>query len=185
MLISAMTKNKGTKSWGIKNYSHRTNKATPKSEFKVAETEKEDTENTNKGHKLERLQADDFVLSIVQAEIDKEDYSEQHYRNEAFLAFYKRECTDYFAYVWQKIGTQSYGKVTLLKDNETERERELTFLWKYVNSHDDRTGTAQILLRLINRPVIVAFQLSILTESGSLSMYKGYVNGSLNWKPYF
>lgn len=140
---------------------------------------------TANAQQLDSLREDDFVLSIVQAEVDGEDYSEQHYRNEAFLVFYRRDDTAYFANVWQKAGTQSYGKVTLLDKSETDEELTTVFLWKYANSYDDKTGTAQIIVRLITRPVATAFELSVLTESGSILLFKGYVNGSLNWKPYF
>lgn len=81
--------------------------------------------------------------------------------------------------------TQSYGEITILEEHETEKEIRVALLWKYANSYDDKTGTAQILFRLINRPVAVAFELSVLTESGSILMFKGYVNESLNWNPIF
>jgi len=134
---------------------------------------------------LDYLQEDDFVLSIIQAEIDGEDYSELYYRNKAFLAFYKRDSVAYFTNCWQKAGTQSYGRAVLLEQHETEDEMTSVILWKYANTYDDETGTAIILLRLIHRPVAVAFELSILTESAKMLIFKGYVNGSLDWKPYF
>lgn len=140
---------------------------------------------TAKAQQLEYLTEDDLVLSIVQAELDGEDYSELYVKNEAFLAFYYRDSTAYFANVWQKSDTQSYGRITLLELGETNNGMTASVIWKYANSYDDKIGTAQIILRLTNRPVSVSFELSVLTESGSLSIYKGYVNGSLNWKPYF
>lgn len=140
---------------------------------------------TASAQQLYCLQEDDFVLSIIQAEIDGEDYSELYCQMDAFLAFYNRDGVAYFASCWQKAGTQSYGRVTLLEQDETEDEMTSVILWKYANTYDDETGTAQILLRLTRRPVSVAFELSILTESAKMLMFKGYVNGSLNWKPYF
>lgn len=45
---------------------------------------------TANAQQLEYLTEDDFVLTIIQAEIDGEDQSELYVRNEAYLAFYKR-----------------------------------------------------------------------------------------------
>lgn len=54
-----------------------------------------------------------------------------------------------------------------------------SFLWKYANTYDDETGTAQIFLSLMYRPVGVAFKLTMLTEDARSLVFKGYVNGSL------
>lgn len=138
--------------------------------------------------KLERLTDDDFVLSIIQVTIDGKDCTEVFLENEAFLALYERDGKLYFANCWQKAGTQSYGSITILEhkeNNDAEYPTETTsLLWRYANTYDDKTGTANILMRLTYRPISVAFELSILTESAELLIFKGYVNGSLEWKPF-
>lgn len=147
--------------------------------------ENRDADSTQK---LEHLQEDDFVLSIIQAKRDGKDFSELCYRNEAFLAFYERNGLLHFANVWQKTGKQLYGEVTQLEhteDENTEYKTESTsYLWHYSRNENKQTGTAIILLRLIYRPVAVAFELSVLTEGAEMLMFKGYVNSSLNWKPF-
>lgn len=140
---------------------------------------------TATAQKLEHLKDEDFVMSIIQVEIDGEDYSESYCRAEAFLVFYSRDSVAYFANVWPKAGTQSYGGAILLDLHETDDEMTTVIQWKYANTYDDETGTAQIVLRLINRPVSVAFELFIITEKAEMLMFKGYVNDSLDWKPCF
>ena len=142
-----------------------------------------------KAHNHEQLQEDDFVLSIIQAGIDREDYSEVCYRNEAFLVFYERNDKLHFATVWQKTGVQLYGEVVQLEHTEDDKAKERTettsYLWNYSHTGTGATGTAIIWIRLTHRPVAVAFELSILRENAEMLLFKGYVNGSLNWKPYF
>ena len=135
--------------------------------------------------KLTQLKDSDTALSIVQVQIDGEDYTSVYLENDAFLAFYEYNGKLHFSNVWQKAGTQSYGEVEILEHTEKDDTVFMRLLWYYANSYDDHTGTAIILIQFIQRPVAVSFELSMLTESAGLSVYKGYVNGSLNWKPYY
>lgn len=144
---------------------------------------------TATAQQLERLQEDDFVLSIAQAEIDGEDYTDVYLKNNALLTFYERNDTLYFANVWQKAGSQSYGEITVLASKEYSNRKypteTVSFLWEYANTYNDKVGIAIVILRITHRPVSSDYELSILTESTKLLSFKGYVNGRLNWKPYF
>ena len=136
---------------------------------------------------LKRLKEGDIALSIIQAEIDGEDYTEKYLENGAFLAFYTEDGQECFTNAWCKPDTQSYGTVVLLEyNNDTEEGIETaSYLWKYANTYDDHRGTAIILVSYIHRAVSVAFELCIMTEEAEILIFKGYVNDRLNWKPYF
>lgn len=156
-------------------------------EKNVSQTEKL-PDNKWKAEQLEHLQEDDMAFSIVQATIDGEDCTKSCLDDDVFLAFYERDGKLHFANVWQKAGGQSYGEVSEIIRQEINEGGYHTvrasYLWYYSSTDFNKTGTAQILLRLIHRPITVAFELSILTESANLMIYKGYVNGSLDWKPF-
>lgn len=139
--------------------------------------------NSIHAQQLKYLQKDDVALSIIQAQIDGEDYTVQYLENGAFLAFYKRNEKLYFANAWQKAETQSYGTVTQQEYNEDKDTGTITasYIWHYANTYDEHTGVGLIMLKLTPRPVAVAFELSILTEEAKLLLFKGYVNDSFQF----
>ena len=66
-----------------------------KQEDNLSAEEKADN-NEKTAPTLGEINADDLVLSIVQAEIEGEDYTKLLLDNVAFLAFYEREGKRYF-----------------------------------------------------------------------------------------
>ncbi len=55
--------------------------------------------NVETPYKFDHITEKDLVLSIIEAKIDKKDYSELYYPNKVFFVFYEREGKQYFANV--------------------------------------------------------------------------------------
>lgn len=56
----------------------------------------------------------------------------------------------------------------------------MSFKWSYENSYNEKRGTANVELIIINKPVGKAFIMTIIPENLNVLIYKGYVDGSLN-----
>jgi len=54
-----------------------------------------------------------------------------------------------------------------------------TFNWSYINTYDDRKGTASIKLVKIQKPAGIAFHLTMIPENLDVMDYMGFMEGSL------
>lgn len=91
----------------------------------------------------------------------------------------------YFGNIRSKSKSQSFGTVygmnhTSLPQTTTEYASEtFTFNWSYINTYDNKKGTAKVKLVKIQKPAGIAFHLTMVAENLDLMDYKGYMEGSL------
>ena len=125
-------------------------------------------------------------LIILEAKIDKADYTDIYLQNQAFLVFYYTEDEQLnMANVFPKEESQSYGKVSMWakeKENpdtpEGYKTESFVFRWSYANSYDSKTGSAICKLKKIYKPSAIAYELQMLTEDTSTLEFKGYIDGT-------
>lgn len=131
---------------------------------------------------------DKLMMNILQVTIDGVDYSDTYIENEVVLMLYEDEGKYHFANVWKE--SSSYGEIIPYNhDHYQEPESfynvdEYNFRWKYQNTYDDKTGSCLIKLLLIHRATNIAFELRMIQENGSIAVYKGYVDGTLDIEKY-
>jgi hypothetical protein len=106
----------------------------------------------------------------------------------AYLVVYKDSITQriYLANFWEKNDSQSYGEMYSVEQESYEATDEsyaadvFTFQWRYINSYDDKKGTANVKLVKVYKPQGVYFIMTIIPEYLDILVYKGYMNGTLN-----
>lgn len=110
----------------------------------------------------------------------------------AYSVFYTDENDGliYMANYWPKGGTQSFGPMYSSKTAsynetyETYKADIFYFRWRYTNSYDDKKGTASVQLTKIYKPQGVAFILKIIPENLDYIVYKGYMEGTIDFSKY-
>ena len=126
---------------------------------------------------------------ITDAKFNGEDVTPEVVKNKAYTVFYTLKGREefYMANYFSEADSQSFG---LLYDSnlevfeETEEEYKtdvLTSSWRYTNDYDDKKGTAKIKLIKIYKPQGIIFELTIILENLDLIVYKGYMEGSLDF----
>jgi len=111
---------------------------------------------------------------------------------EAFTVFYRVEESDllYMANVWPKNNTQSYGPMYSIEQTTKEETYEeykadyFYFNWRYVNDYDEKKGTAKVQLIKIYKPQGITFILKIIPENLDVIMYKGYMEGTIDFSAF-
>ena len=89
-----------------------------------------------------------------------------------------------------KGNEQSYGNLHHLdtksyeETNTTYKMDVFKYRWQYFNTYDDKTGSAIIELTKIYKPQGVAFEMKMVVENLDISLYKGYMEGSINFSDY-
>ena len=127
-----------------------------------------------------------FIISDVR--LNNADVTKEYLDANAYLVFYRINGNEqiYFAGVWPKKGSQSYGRIynvetTQNVGTQTEyRNETISFKWSYANSYDNKVGTASVILGLVYKPNGTAFVLTMTTETLDESVYRGYLSGSLD-----
>jgi len=148
--------------------------------------------NRNLGLEDNREQIDLAKFIITDATLNGEDVTPTVVRNKAYTVFYTFSGEDeiYMANYFSKADSQSYG---LLYDSNLEELEEtddqyktdiLTSSWRYFNDYDGKKGTAKIQLTKIYKPQGISFELEILAENLDLIIYKGYMEGSLDFSQF-
>ena len=110
----------------------------------------------------------------------------------AYTVFYTSDNDGhiYMANYWPKNGTQSYGpmysssKTTHEETYETYQADIFYFNWRYINDYDTKKGTAKVQLIKIFKPQGVAFTLKIILENLDIIVYKGYMEGTIDFSNY-
>lgn len=125
---------------------------------------------------------------ITDAEVNGVNRTEQLLKEEAFLVLYRKSNesdTIYFANVWKKSDSQSFGRIfnsTYSEEKETDSTyatEQMRFRWSYKNNYDDEGGTATVKISIVHKPVGQAFKISIIPEDLDVLIYKGYVANTL------
>ncbi len=129
---------------------------------------------------------------IADATFNGEDVSQSVVQNKAYTVFYKIKDSDeiYMANYFSEAKSQSFGVLydsNLEEFEETQDEYRydvLTSSWRYVNDYDDKKGTAKIELTRIFKPQGVTFELKIISENLDFIVYKGYMEGTLDFSVF-
>lgn len=96
----------------------------------------------------------------------------------------------YMANVWPNNNSQSYGPMYGVQSEKLESTYEnyeanfFYFNWKYINDYDGKTGTAKVQVIKIYKPQGVAFTVKIIPEDLDIIVYKGYMDGTIDFSIY-
>lgn len=110
----------------------------------------------------------------------------------AYSVFYTIESSNsiYMANYWPKNGSQSsgpmYSSKTASYDEtyETYKADIFYFNWRYTNDYNSKKGTASVQLIKVYKPQGVAFVLKMVTESLDVIVYRGYMEGTIDFSKY-
>lgn len=109
--------------------------------------------------------------------------------NKAYTVFYTSDDDGliYMANVCPESNSQSYGPMYSV---ETQKKREtyetyaadiFYFNWRYINTYDNKKGTAKVQMIKIYKPQGVAFTVKIIPENLDVIVYKGYMEGTIDF----
>jgi alpha-L-fucosidase len=96
----------------------------------------------------------------------------------------------YMANVWPNNNSQSFGPMYGVQSDKIEETYEnyradyFYFNWRYINSYNDKTGTAKVQVIKIYKPQGVAFSVKIIPENLDVIVYKGYMDGTIDFSIY-
>jgi hypothetical protein len=110
----------------------------------------------------------------------------------AYTVFYNfdNDGLIYMANYWPKNDSQSYGPMysaetqSLNETYETYKADIFYYNWRYTNDYDGKSGTAKVQLTKIYKPQGVAFVLKIIPENQDIIIYKGYMEGTIDFSQY-
>lgn len=110
----------------------------------------------------------------------------------AYTVFYTSDNDGllYMANVWPNNNSQSFGPMYSTETasyNETYETYKADFFyynWRYVNDYDSKKGTAIVQFIKIYKPQGVAFILEIIPENLDIIIYKGYMEGTIDFSRY-
>lgn len=113
-------------------------------------------------------------------------------REEAYTVFYTRgdDGLVYMANVWSKSNSQSFGPMYSIENTEIHETYEnykadiFYFNWRYINNYNSKRGTAKVQVIKVYKPQGIAFILKVIPENLDLIIYKGYMNGTINFSNY-
>jgi hypothetical protein len=129
---------------------------------------------------------------ITSASDNGEDITPMILQQEAFCVFYTFEGDSllYLSNNWLKNETQSYGPLfpavdCILEEAEKKRGAEVSnYLWYFMNTYDDQSGTAQVQLTKIKKVLGVSFVLKIITPNNDILEYYGYDEDALDFSTH-
>ena len=127
------------------------------------------------------------TFEINDARDNGDDITPEVFEEEAKLILYKsNDGTEImFSNYWEKSNSQSFGRIyAITREAFPETEKELKhelyqFQWSYINSYDDKKGTAKIRLFLIYKPQGIYFECTVQPENLDVLVYKGLMTGDL------
>ncbi|MFV5691716.1 hypothetical protein ACM55K_06815 [Flavobacterium sp. LT1R49] len=96
----------------------------------------------------------------------------------------------YMANFWEKNNTQSYGFIYSMeekhiKGDDKNYETDLFyFQWGYINTYDNKKGTAKVELMKIYKLQGVYFKMTIIPENLNVLVYRGFMKGTLDLTVY-
>lgn len=110
----------------------------------------------------------------------------------AYTVFYtsNNDGVLYMANVWPNNNSQSFGPMYSTKTatyNETFESYKadiFNFKWRYENDYDTKKGTADVQFTKIYKPQGIAFILKIIPENLDIIIYKGYMEGTIDFSIY-
>ncbi len=147
--------------------------------------------NDNKNNEIqENNQTVKFI--ITEASANGVDTTPDILAAEAFIVFYTVEDENllYMSHVWPKHNSQSYGpmySVTSETKKEAYEEHKadvFSFDWLYITGYEDKKGTAKVQLIKVYKPQGITYVLKIFPPNSEIIIYKGYLEGSLDFSVF-
>lgn len=127
---------------------------------------------------------------INDARLNKNDYTELYVKAGGYIVFYV-DGNDNFcmANVLPNKNSQSYGRLYSSKHEEVETAEKYKadyfhYKWSYVNTYDDKKGTADVILIKTYKPLGVTFACTIISESLEEAEYKGFMEGTIDFSKF-
>lgn len=129
---------------------------------------------------------------ITDATINKVDVTETYLEAGGYIAFYTTgDGNLYMTNIMSKrYNSQSYGRMysaqtkNLNETYETYKADIFYFRWRYINTYDTKKGTATVKLIKVYKPQGVTFVCTIIPEDLDVCVYKGYMEGTLDFSDY-
>ena len=127
------------------------------------------------------------TFEIYDARENGNDITPDIIEQKAKLVLYKSNDSKeiMFSNFWEKADSQSFGRIYAITKEENAATDKLygnvlyNFQWSYINTYDDKEGTAKIRLLIVYKPEGVYFQCTIIPENLKELVYKGRMEGSL------
>jgi hypothetical protein len=128
---------------------------------------------------------------ITDATFNDKDFKPIILEQGAYTVFYnfKDDSLIYMSNYWPKDDTQSFGpmystKMSFEEKYDAYQADVYSFNWAYINSYDDKKGIAKVQLTKIYKPTGVSFILKIIPENNDVIIFKGYLEGSVDFSKY-
>jgi len=130
-----------------------------------------------------------FVIS--DARLNKLDRTEYYLKAGAYIVFYfDNDSIPCMANVMPNKKTQSFGKLFANKHKGENATCDgyaadyFSYKWSYKNDYDNKEGTSDVNLVKIYKPQGVIFTCTIITENLDVLVYKGYLEGSIDFSKF-
>lgn len=131
-------------------------------------------------------------FTITEAKFNGVDKSSLLLDAEAYIIFYTTGTDEllYMANVRSNSNSQSFGPIYGVESKNREESDEyyktdfINFNWQYANTYNDKTGTAQVQVTKIYKPQGVEFVIKIIPENLDEAIYKGRMDGTIDFSIY-
>lgn len=128
---------------------------------------------------------------ITDAAINNKDATEWYLDAGGYIVFYSDDNNNFcMSNFMSKRNTQSYGRLYSVKSHRDEESVEnyqsdiFKFNWAYKNTYNSKSGTAKVFLTKVYKPQGVFFICKIIPENLDVLVYKGYMDGSLDFSDF-
>lgn len=129
---------------------------------------------------------------VLEATSNGIDVTSQVVYNDAYTVFYETdEGLLYMANVWERSDSQSWGPIFNVEyehypeTSSVYESDEFIFDWAFSNTYDSKRGICEVSLSKIYKPEGVISILTLREDSGDVTVYTGYMKGSVNFSKYY
>lgn len=129
---------------------------------------------------------------VLEATMNGFDVTSQVVNNKAYTVFYETdEGLLYMANVWERTDSQSWGPIFNVEyehypeTSSVYESDEFVFDWAFSNSYDTKRGICEVSFSKIYKPEGIVSVLTLREDSGDVTVYTGYMEGSINFSKYY
>lgn len=129
---------------------------------------------------------------VLEATMNGFDVTSQVVNNKAYTVFYETdEGLLYMANVWEMTDSQSWGPIFNVEyehypeTSSVYESDEFVFDWAFSNSYDTKRGICEVSFSKIYKPEGIVSVLTLREDSGDVTVYTGYMEGSVNFSKYY
>ena len=129
---------------------------------------------------------------VLEATSNGIDVTSQVVYNDVYTVFYETdEGLLYMANVWERSDSQSWGPIFNVEyehypeTSSVYESDEFIFDWAFSNTYDSKRGICEVSLSKIYKPEGVVSILTLREDSGDVTVYTGYMKGSVNFSKYY